>query len=159
MSLAYRRFVFAIFALVLALSTSNGFADGMPKKKAVRHRQSAHAVHKKHAAHVKKAHKTKKTTSQFVPPEVRGHMPPPGHDGQERDDWFMRRRTWPDETIDPNAYPTALTQAARMPVYGENSRNYKLSTMQWQCIGPYSIDGRVTCIATHPTDSNLFYVG
>jgi len=31
--------------------------------------------------------------------------------------------------------------------------------MQWQQIGPYSAGGRVTAIATHPTDSNIFYVG
>src|SRR5438045_3071335 len=147
MSLASRRFVFAILALCLALSTSNALADGMPKKKAVRHRSATRAVQKKHAVRAKKARNTKKSKA-FVPPEVREHMPPPGHDGQERDDWFTRRRAWPNETIDPNAYPTALAQARRMPVYGENSRSHKLSTMQWQCIGPYSIDGRISCIAT-----------
>jgi hypothetical protein len=156
MSPAFRRFVFAIFSAVCAIFlSSNANADGIPKKKHAHHTKhvtKAAAKHKKHAAKAKKRVAAAK-------PQMRLGMPPPGHEGQERDDWFMRRRAWPNEMIDPNAYPTMLAQAARMPVYGEGARNSKLSTMKWQCIGPYSIDGRVTCIATHPTDSNTFYVG
>lgn len=151
MSSAFRWFVFAVFSLVfVAFLASIAAADGTPKQKVTHHA----ARHKKHAARKKKA-----PAKQIAQPQMRRNMPPPGHEGQERDDWFFRRRAWPNATIDPNAYPQALAQAARMPVYGENGRNGKLSVMQWQCIGPYSIDGRVTCIATHPTDSNTFYIG
>src|ERR1051325_4113741 len=129
MSPAFRRFVFAALASVFAIFCASGaYADATPKKKHAKHAVVHSAKHKKHTAKAKKRVIAGK-------PHVQIHMPPPGHEGQERDDWFMRRRTWPDETIDPNAYPTMLAQAARMPIYGENSRNHKLSVSQWQCIG------------------------
>ncbi len=145
--------------------------DQQPKVKHVRpsvHAPSAHApstiAPSTHARHHKsktaKANAATKTRiHQTIQSHVKRNMPPPGHEGQERCDWFFRRRAWPNETIDPDAYPNALAQAARMPVYHASGKYGTLSTQTWQSIGPYSIDGRATCIATHPTDSNTFYIG
>jgi photosystem II stability/assembly factor-like uncharacterized protein len=92
--------------------------------------------------------------------ELKLNMPSPGHDGEDFNDWFYRRRAFPNESIDPEFYPNALAQAAKMPMLlHPSSKNSTLETFTWQSIGPYSIDGRVTCIATHPTDSNTFYIG
>src|ERR1035437_6836100 len=120
------------------------------------------ATHRKMSIHAK--HRTTKAVStkkqrihQTIQSHVKLHTPPPGHEGEEHNDWFFRRRAWPNATIDPDAYPNALAEARRMPVYGSTGKDNALSTMTWQCIGPYSIDGRATCIATHPTDSNTFY--
>ncbi len=88
------------------------------------------------------------------------NTPHPGAGGEERSNWFYQRRAWPNQTINPSFYPTALAQAAKMPILSNHfGKDGILALMQWQSIGPNSIDGRVTCIATHPTDSNTFYVG
>ncbi len=111
----------------------------------------------------KKKHRTKRIAVRSAKkghPDAKINMPPPGHDGQEISDWFMRRRAWPNESIDPNAYPQALAEAARLPILiPRGGKNSIQTASSWQCIGPYAIDGRVSCIATHPTDSNTFYVG
>ena len=112
-------------------------------------------------------HPSKKRKPSLVQSQIQHHVPPPGHDGEEHSDWFWQRRAWPNRTIDPNAYPTALAQAERMPYYnplaqqGEGARGeaVPLSSFQWQPIGPYSIDGRASAIATDPTDSNTLYIG
>jgi hypothetical protein len=150
------RFFIILCAILFTFGlTERVSADATPKSK------KTYKSHKAHKAivHKKKALPKKK---KIVKRDVKLNMPPPGHDGEERDDWFMRRRAWPNETIDPEAYPRALAQAAKMPVLDRMSSGGKhgtLATFTWQGIGPYSIDGRVSCIATHPTDSNTFYVG
>ena len=130
---------------------------------------------KKHHHHYDKRHHTgavvhkKETLSKkphLIQNTVQQHTPPVGHDGEERSDWFWQRRAWPSRTIDPGAYPTALDQARRMPIYISPyfSRRGQgvvgaLSSATWQPIGPYSIDGRASAIATDPKDSNTFYIG
>jgi len=47
-----------------------------------------------------------------------------------------------------------------MPVLSERiGKEGTLSSFVWEPIGPYSIDGRVSAIATDPTDTNTFYIG
>ncbi len=124
--------------------------------------------HKKHGRHRRKhlrpAKKPALIQSQISPKiqsPMKFHTPRPGAGGEERSDkWFYLRRAWPNQTIDPSFYPNALAQAAKMPVLSQHvGKDGTLSEMQWQSIGPNSIDGRVTCVATHPTDSNTFYIG
>ncbi|MDP4200505.1 MAG: hypothetical protein Q8922_05825 [Bacteroidota bacterium] len=152
------RILTGILLLFLAMSIpAVGLSfDAQPKPK--------HGKTVRHARHhkPKKAKRHSATSAhkgQSVKPEVKRNMPPPGHEGQEHSDWFFQRRAWPKESIDPDVYPNALAQAAKMPVYRAAGKYSSLSAQTWQSIGPYSIDGRATCIATHPTDSNTFYVG
>jgi len=121
-----------------------------------------HSVVHHHKKYTKTRHGRKHITHKpaLIKYQIEHHVPPPGHDGEERSDWFWRRRAWPNQTIDPSAYPTALAEAEQMPMLSRSGGKYgALSTATWQSVGPYSIDGRVSCIATHPTDPNTFYIG
>jgi len=127
---------------------------------------SAQAHKPKHHRHHSVVRKTAVTDTAKKPGrietqvKVEHRMPPPGHEGEERNNWFMMRRAWPNMEVDPTAYPTALAEAARMPVMYPRAGKYSsFTSSDWQGIGPYSIDGRITCIATHPTDSNTLYIG
>ena len=128
--------------------------------------QSKNLVARDTAYRAKSTHKKRHAAKKAVKAPKRGKvhaklmMPPPGHDGEAMDIGYMRRRAYPNETVDPEAYPRMLAAAQKMPVLipggGKHSTQ---ATTQWQPLGPYTIDGRITCIATHPTDSNTFYVG
>ena len=127
---------------------------------------SASASTKKHRSYKRTVHAIKKTKHKSVRSKgiaselAKRHTPPVGSEGEEKNDWFYRKRAWPNEDIDPEAYPRALEQARRMPQYrfgGKNStEGYR---DEWKLIGPTNIGGRVTAIATHPTDPNTWYVG
>ncbi len=156
-------FLFAF--LFLFQSQSFGQAANTNALPVTKHTAALHPQkHPKHRRTIlrrkqKPAHIQTEVKLQPQNPAIR-NTPKPGHEGDERSDWFVRRRAWPNQTIDPTFYPNALAEAARMPVFANGHRkDGALSVMQWQSIGPYSIDGRVTCIATHPTDSNTFYIG
>ncbi len=130
-------------------------------------KQTALHHHRRHSKHHRKPLQTAKKqvpvqhpVAQKLLAPMKFHTPRPGAGGEVRDNWFYRRRAWPNQMIDPTFYPNALAQAAKMPVFSHSvGKEGALSVLQWQSIGPNSIDGRITCVATHPTDSNTFYVG
>ncbi len=103
--------------------------------------------------------RSRKDSLAISKPQIQRNYPPPGSGGEDRNFDWLRKRAFPNDEIDPDYYPNALAQARKLPIYRSNSKNGTQSSMQWQSIGPYSIGGRVTAIATHPTDSNIFYVG
>ena len=151
-----------LFALLAAMPEV-GHSDTIPTKKATHHKvlRGKH-IKTRSARTVKPKHPIRRSakSTAISHPEIKLHMPPPGNEGEEMDDWFYRRRAWPNETIDPEFYPNALAEASKMPVLSRgNGKHGTLDMFTWQGIGPYSIDGRISCIATHPTDSNTFYVG
>jgi photosystem II stability/assembly factor-like uncharacterized protein len=152
-------------ALCVVSVPMDSVAKHHPKKTAKVVKKKKSLASKKHKASKKHSHATashmKDVKSKIVMPEssaVERHYPPPGSSGEDRNEDWYRNRAFPNDEIDPSVYPNALAQARRMPRFGSS----KFSTMaseQWQQIGPYSIGGRVTSLATHPTDSNIFYVG
>jgi hypothetical protein len=156
-------FLFAFLFLIQGVCIAQTASE--VKSHPVKHQPAPH--HSRYTRHRRKAsHAAKKPVlihNQIKHPlqdKIKLHTPLAGHDGDERDDWFYRRRAWPNQTIDPAFYPNALAQAAKMPVLSNHiGKDGALAVMQWQSIGPNSIDGRITCIATHPTDSNTYYVG
>ena len=158
-------FLFAFFFLFqgLGFAQSSSTPGDMKalNKPAYRHHKKQPKRRRKTLHVAKKPSRTENQTAHKLPAPMKLHVPHPGAGGEERsDNWFYRRRAWPNQTIDPTFYPNALAQAAKMPVFSNSfKKDGTLSVMQWQSIGPNSIDGRVTCIATHPTDSNTFYVG
>ncbi|MEP7233988.1 MAG: hypothetical protein ABI778_01710, partial [Ignavibacteriota bacterium] len=107
--------------------------------------------------------KTKKTNTgdsvAHLENRIERNYPPPGSGGEDRNIGWLKKRAFPNEFIDPDAYLNALAEARKVPVWGSHVRNGIQASMQWQSIGPKGIGGRVTSIATHPTDSNIFYVG
>jgi hypothetical protein len=113
---------------------------------------------KKTASNTKKKKKHKKK-AEPKPEDVARHYPPPGSSGEDRNfDWY-RKRAFPNEYIDPAAYTNALEEAKKLPVYRLEGRQNGQSNTDWQLLGPSKIGGRVTALATHPTDPNTFYVG
>jgi photosystem II stability/assembly factor-like uncharacterized protein len=69
-------------------------------------------------------------------------------------DWFMLQRAYPNNDIKPEAYEAALQAISTLPAVGSD-----ILTPTWQLAGPTNIGGRITCIALHPTNSNLIYAG
>lgn len=84
---------------------------------------------------------------------------PAGTEGHQKNDWFYKKRAFPEEYIDPSAFAIAAQQAKAMPRYVQGSKRSRLLAPEWQEIGPFNIGGRVTSLATHPTDPNTIYVG
>ncbi|HET6512328.1 MAG TPA: hypothetical protein VFH43_09055 [Candidatus Kapabacteria bacterium] len=98
--------------------------------------------------------------SDTVVPVIPRNMPPVGTDGQQKNDWFYKKRAFPDTYIDPEAFRIARQQAKAMPHYSSGSKNARSTAIpQWQQIGPFDIGGRITAIATHPSNADIFYVG
>lgn len=92
-------------------------------------------------------------------PIIERHYPPPGSSGEERNhDWYFKR-AFPNDFIDADLYDQAIDQARKLPTYRRRSKQTPAAEMVWQSLGPFGIGGRVTSIAMHPTDSNIFYVG
>lgn len=69
-------------------------------------------------------------------------------------DWIYVQRAWPYGRIKPGAYHNARQQAATM------QRQYARDNDSiWENVGPTNIEGRVTDILVHPSNSNVIYVG
>ena len=150
-----RLLIFAALALCFLAPSSYSQTVPKPKSKHPHHR----AVVRHHVVR-RKIHKAKAVQKPINVDAHMRHVPKPGSGGEEHSDWFWRMRGWPDLPLDAEYYQNALAQARALPVLSlHNNKDGILSSTNWQCIGPYSIDGRVTCVATHPTDSNIFYVG
>ncbi len=111
---------------------------------------------------VKKKKAKKKVTAQpadTIEPVIERHYPPPGSGGEERNyDWYLKR-AFPNKEIDPEVYDKAIEDSRKLQTYRRRSKQTPAADMVWQSLGPFGIGGRVTSIAMHPTDSNIFYVG
>lgn len=83
------------------------------------------------------------------------------------DDWFSLQREYPSSKLAPaDALSKAMT-AWRTPGPGGPRPKFALSSDRWTSLGPQPIAvangltyaGRVTTIATHPSDPNTMYAG
>jgi len=80
---------------------------------------------------------------EFARPEESGPFP---------SDWFMQQRMWPHATLDHEKVMRGARDAAAL-------RNRSLDEDPfWVQRGPTNIGGRITDIAGHPTDDNIYYV-
>ncbi|MDP4229441.1 MAG: T9SS type A sorting domain-containing protein [Bacteroidota bacterium] len=149
------------FLLFISLGFQTTASSGQTRDGVIQKRTIAPVVKKKHS-------KKRVSRSQVVATKrsrklnhivAVKHYPPPGSSGEERDFDWLRKRAFPNEFLDPDYYSNALTEARRLPTFRSYSHSAIQSEMQWQPIGPFAIGGRVTAIATHPTDPNTFYVG
>ncbi|MFI5264870.1 MAG: WD40/YVTN/BNR-like repeat-containing protein, partial [Candidatus Kapaibacterium sp.] len=145
------------FAILLSINPSGISAQTVQKKNSSPMKEHRAVIHKYSSK--RKHHKHHKDSVAVLSPQFRKNYPPPGSGGEDRNfDWLFKR-SFPNGYIDPEYYPHALAEARKLPVWQGNSHNGIQSAMPWQQIGPFNIGGRVTAIATHPTDSNTFYVG
>jgi photosystem II stability/assembly factor-like uncharacterized protein len=71
-------------------------------------------------------------------------------------DHIFMMRSYPDEYFDIKAYKNALQQAGQM---ADMKNTSDASTAEWTLEGPANISGRINCIAVHPEDSDIIYVG
>ncbi len=69
-------------------------------------------------------------------------------------DWFMLQRVYPHDDIDPALYETAKAQIRAM---AHDTPGKAIAP--WTTAGPSNIGGRVTCIALHPTNPSIIYMG
>jgi len=147
----YYLFLAAFLLSVFFADASGVFAQTSTHKKSKRistkHKKTA--IAKKHAKEG-----IKEESSKEIDREA-------GGEEEEANRDFYIRRAWPNEYIDPQDYLNALEQARKMPVfkrYGAKGSS-TLELHEWKQIGPYNVGGRITSLATHPTDSNTFYAG
>ena len=70
-------------------------------------------------------------------------------------DHFFLQRSWPDISFDYRAYEHALSVARRRQTHTLSTRGDN----SWTTQGPGNIGGRINTIATHPTNTNIIYVG
>ena len=75
--------------------------------------------------------------------------------GKIPNDWGFMQRAYPYDDINHAAYREAIAQAAKM------REDYKATDhrVSWEFAGPVNIGGRVTSVAMHPTDTDVFYIG
>lgn len=143
------------FILILCLFlTIEAMSDTLPK----RSQQTKAAIAK--SKQKKKLKKKKQSLPDSIPaPYIERNYPPPGSGGEERNhDWYLKR-AFPNAEIDPSIYDRAIQEARKLPTYMPRGKQTAQAAMEWKSLGPFGIGGRVTSLAMHPTDSNIFYVG
>ncbi len=87
--------------------------------------------------------------------ELRGESEE-GADKHLPNDNFFFQRSFPNATFDSKAYQQALAEAQNSVV----SRDLNLvSSVKWDVQGPGNIGGRVNCIAVHPKNNQVVYLG
>jgi photosystem II stability/assembly factor-like uncharacterized protein len=140
--------------LILALFIAgDALCDALPRN----HRKVVVSKQVKKKKSKKKA--VVRPSDTVILPQSERHYPPPGSGGEERNyDWYFKR-AFPNTEIDPTIYEKAIEDARKLPVYHPRGKQIAAATMEWKSLGPVGIGGRVTSIAMHPTDSNIFYVG
>jgi len=67
-------------------------------------------------------------------------------------EWFMLQRMYPSADLDPALYYRAMEQVRSINLHTEVG-------MPWVPVGPSNIGGRITSLALHPSDPNVFYAG
>ncbi len=65
---------------------------------------------------------------------------------------------YPDFVADVPTYMSALS-SARNHALSTNSSRSAMAPTTWQVEGPGNIGGRITCIAIHPTNTNIIFIG
>ena len=70
-------------------------------------------------------------------------------------DWFFRQRAFPQGQINYEAYKDAIDQA------NEFKERYKSGNkgVSWEFVGPLNTGGRISAVAMHPDNMDIFYVG
>ncbi len=71
------------------------------------------------------------------------------------EEWFFNQRAFPYPTINEEGRAIGLAQAKKM----RQTQSAKAADFTWQTAGPTNTGGRVTDIALHPLDTNIFYIG
>ena len=103
----------------------------------------------------------------FSPSPLTDHAPASAlaHDHRSQDEWFHGQRAFPDEQLAPGALVRARQSLERAPLARAVDAN------PWTSIGPSPIgsggqadptgpvSGRIAAIATHPSNSNVAYIG
>lgn len=69
-------------------------------------------------------------------------------------DWLMLQRSWPDASLDVEAYTASMRQA-----YAQAKNARSASTVSWTLEGPGNIGGRMNCIAIDSSNPQLMYAG
>lgn len=74
-------------------------------------------------------------------------------------EWFFVLREWPDFHTDVSAYVNAMA-VARQSESGTSFRDeIKGFSAPWKLQGPANIGARINCIAVHPTNHDIIYIG
>jgi photosystem II stability/assembly factor-like uncharacterized protein len=76
---------------------------------------------------------------------------------QPEEDWLFAKRTYPRFEL-PDQVAEKIQQSSAAFRKGE-PRNTPMATSPWTLIGPTNIGGRITGVAIHPTDPDIFYAG
>ena len=74
--------------------------------------------------------------------------------GEVPNDWFFRQRAYPYETINHNAYLSAIKSAEFIRMEAADREE-----VEWNFAGPTNIEGRITDIEFSPGSSQTIYVG
>ncbi len=75
----------------------------------------------------------------------------------EPNEWFFTQRSSPGQNFDYIAFEKAMNQV-QASIYQRGGAPTG-SSEPWLLEGPTNIGGRITCIAIHPIDHNIIYVG
>ncbi len=70
-------------------------------------------------------------------------------------EWFYLQRSYPATEINYAAYQNAIAQAKTL----KNKASGQNRAFSWQLSGPVNIGGRISAVALHPEDDQVFYVG
>jgi len=74
-------------------------------------------------------------------------------------EWVFALREWPDFRTDVQTYTDAL-KLAHQAELGVNFRDGNQGfSAPWKLEGPANIGARINCIAVHPSDPNIIYIG
>ena len=94
-------------------------------------------------------------SANYKPPFItRPHGPDIAKEpGALPNDWMGYQRTYPHGKIKQSHYLTALKDAQSLH---NNSVNRDL---EWELLGPTNIGGRITDLASHPSEPEIIYVG
>lgn len=77
---------------------------------------------------------------------------------QEPNDWFFRQRAYPQGQVKYDGYQNAMIQAVN-DRHNAAMRTKSINSLTWQFAGPNNIGGRVSCIAMHPNNMQVMYIG
>ena len=67
--------------------------------------------------------------------------------------WMSEMRMFPDKEIPAGAFDRAFEQSKQMPALQSDNPD------AWTSIGPNNIGGRSLCLAIHPVDTSLLFIG
>ncbi len=74
-------------------------------------------------------------------------------------EWFFTLREWPDFRTDVNAYTDALAAAHQSDLAAKSRDGNPGFSTPWKLEGPENVGARINCIAVHPSNPNIIYLG